>query len=107
MKIKKKKEDEILDLQENEFNPEEEKDMKNRKRTLKPLKKNIARKSDFRCLTNNVGKEKKNGLRKVEVEVGNDIMTVRSEEEIERMTIKHNEKHFSKVKCTKAHNVKT
>ena len=34
-------------------------------------------------------------------------MTVRSEEEIERMTIKHNEKHFSKVKCTKAHNVKT
>ena len=41
MKIKKKKEDEILDLQENEFNPEEEKDMKNRKR-LKAQKEYFA-----------------------------------------------------------------
>ena len=55
-KMKKKKEEDALDLQENKFNPEEEKDMKNKKRTLAYLKKNIARKSDFRYLTNNVGR---------------------------------------------------
>ena len=52
-------------------------------------------------------KGKKNGLRKVEVEVGDDMMTARNKDEIERMITKHNREHFSKVKNTKAHNEKT
>ena len=89
-RIKKKKKEEILYLQENKFNLEEENDAKNRKRTLKYLKKDVARKSDSRHLANSVGKGKKNGLRKVEVEVGDDMATVRNKEEIERMIMKHN-----------------
>ena len=65
MKIKKKKEEETLDLQENKFNLEDEKDMKNKKRTLKTPKKTIVRNTDFICLTSNIGKGKKNGLRKL------------------------------------------
>ena len=34
-KMKKKKEEEMLDLQDNKFNLEDEKDMKNKERTLK------------------------------------------------------------------------
>ena len=42
-KRKKKKEDEILDLQDNKFNAEDEKDMRNKERILKSLKKSIGR----------------------------------------------------------------
>ena len=76
----KRKEEGILNLKEIELNPEEEKDMKNRKGMLKSLKKNVARKSDFRHLTNNVGKGKKNGLRKIEVEEGDETITMRNKE---------------------------
>ena len=50
-------------MQENEFDLEDEHDEKKRKKTLKTLNKGVAKKNDFRYLTNNVGKGKKNGLR--------------------------------------------
>ena len=53
---------------------------KKRKKTLKTLNKGVAKENDFRCLTNNVGKGKKNGLRKVEVVVGEEIISVRNKE---------------------------
>ena len=36
------------------------------------------------------------------MEVGDDVMTVRNKEEIDRMIAKHSKEHFSKVKVTKA-----
>ena len=50
--------------------------MKNKERMLKSLKKNIVRNSDFSYLTSNVGKGKKNGLRKLEVPEGDDAVTM-------------------------------
>ena len=44
--------------------------------------------------------------RKIEVEEGDEIMAMQNKEEIERMIIKHNKEHFSKVKSTKKHNDK-
>ena len=41
IKIKKKREEETLDLQVNKLNSEDEKDMKNKERTLESLKKTI------------------------------------------------------------------
>ena len=38
IKIKKKKEEEILDLQQDKFNPENENDMKNKEKKLNVLK---------------------------------------------------------------------
>ena len=77
----KKKEEEMLDLQENKFNPEDEKDMKNKERMLKSLEKTIVRNSDFSYSTSNVVKGKKNGVRKVEVKVGDEVTTVKNKEE--------------------------
>ena len=57
--IKKNKEEETLDLQENKHSPEEENDMKKEK-ILKSLKKNNTKNADFRHLAINAGKGKKN-----------------------------------------------
>ena len=89
-RLKKKKEEEFLDLQENEYNLEEENDTKNRTKTLKALKKGVTRNSDFRYLTNNVGKGKKNGSRKLEVEEVDEVVIVRNKDEIEQKIIQHN-----------------
>ena len=102
-RIKKKKEDETLDMQQNDFDLEDEHDAKRTKKTLKKLSKGVAKKNDFRCLTNNVGKGEKNGLKKVEVVVGEETISVRNKEEMESMTTKHDKEHFSKAKDTKAH----
>ena len=75
VKIKKKKEEETLDLQENKFNSEDEK-IKNKERTLKSLKKKIVRNSNFSYLICNAGKGKKNRLRELEIEEGNGMVTV-------------------------------
>ena len=40
------------------------------------------------------------------MEEGDEIVTVRNEEKIERMIAQHDQEHFSKVKRTKAHNDK-
>ena len=75
--------------------------MKNKERMLDSLKKNIARNSYFRHLTKKVGKGKKNGLRKLEVEEGDEVITVCDKDEIERRIMQYNKEHFSKVKITK------
>ena len=51
---------------------------------------------------NNDGNRKKSELRKVEVEEGDEIVTVRDKEEIERRITQHNKEHFCKMKSTKA-----
>ena len=67
----------------------------------------MRRNCDFRHLTCNAGKGKKNGLRKLEIEEGDEIVTACNKDEIERRIIKHNKENFSKVKGTKAHVDKT
>ena len=81
--------------------------MKLRNKTLKSLHKGVAKRKDFRCLTNNVGKGKKQGLRKVEVVEGDEIISIRNKDEMERLIIKHNRENFSKGKNTKACEDKT
>ena len=71
------------------------------------MKKTLRRNSDFRCLTCNVGKGQKNGLRKLEIEEGDRVVTVCNKNEIERRIVKHNKEHVSKVKSTDACNDKT
>ena len=42
----------------------------------------LAKRKDFRYLIDNVGKMKKQGLRKFEVVEGNEIISIRSKEEM-------------------------
>ena len=72
----------MLDMQDNKFNEEDEKEMKNKARILKSLKKIMRRNSDFRCLTCDVGKGQKNGLRRLEIEEGDRIAIVCNKDEI-------------------------
>ena len=64
------------------------------------------KKNDFWHSTNNVGKGKKNGLRKVEVVVGKEIISARNKEEMESMIMKYDSEHFSKVKKLKRIRIK-
>ena len=66
----------------------------------------MRRNSDFRCLTCNVGKGQKNGLRRLEIEERDRVVTVCNKEEIEKKIINHNKEHFSEVKGTTAHDDK-
>ena len=74
--MKKQKEDKILDMQDNIFNDKDEKELKKKDKTLKSMKKSLRRNSDFRYLTCNVGKGQKNGLRRLEIEEGDRVVTV-------------------------------
>ena len=56
----------MLDFQDNKFNEEDEKYMKNKERMLKSLKKIMRRNSDLRRLTCKAGKGK-NELRRLEI----------------------------------------
>ena len=106
-KIKKKKEEETLDLQENKHKPDEEKDTKKNEKMLKSLKKKNERNPIFRHVAKTAGKGKKHGLRKLEVEVEEEVAIVLDEDEIGRKITQHNKEHFSKVKSAKAHEDKT
>ena len=56
--------------------------MKNKERTLKSVKKTTRRNSYFRCITCNAGKGDKNGLKILEIEEGDEIVTVCNKDEI-------------------------
>ena len=62
--------------------------------------------SDFRHLACNVGKGQKNGLRILEIEEGDRVVTVCNKNEIEKRIINNEKEHFSKVKGTYVHNDK-
>ena len=68
--MKKKKEEEMLDTREKEFDTQEEDEEKLKNKTLKSIQKGVVKRKDFRCFTNNLGKGKKQGLRKIEVVAG-------------------------------------
>ena len=64
--MKKQKEDEMLDMQDNKFNDENKNENEMKKdNMLKSMKKSLKRNSDFRHLTCNVEKGNKNGLRRL------------------------------------------
>ena len=96
-----------MNVQNNTFNDKDEKDVKKKDNILKSMKKTLGRNSDFRHLTWNVGKGKKNGLHRIEIEEGCRVVIGCNKNEIERRTIKHNKEYLSKVKSTKAHDDKT
>ena len=85
--MKKRKEEEMLDTQEKEFDVKDEDEEKLRNKTLKSTQKGIVKRKDFRYLTNNVGKGKNHGLRKIEVVEGDEIICIRNKDEIERLII--------------------
>ena len=64
-KMKKQKEEEILNMQGNTFDDEDENDIKKKDKKLKSKKKTLVRNSDFRYLACNFGKGQKNGSRRM------------------------------------------
>ena len=60
-KIKKKKDDDVLDLKDNLFEDDNENHKKHKEKVLKSLKKKLRRNNEFRYLACNSGKGQKNG----------------------------------------------
>ena len=97
---KEEKDNELLEFHEVDIPVDTEKEKTKKRKVLKSIKKTLNRKRDFRCMTNNVEKGKKLGLRSVQDEEG---IKDHNNEEIEEKVLKFNEMHFSKVKESKVH----
>ena len=81
-----------------ELTEETEKEIENKKKFLKKIKKNINRNRDFRHVAQNAGKGKRSWLKSVQDE---DRMVDYNKDIIEHKLIQCNKKYFSKAKESK------
>ena len=90
----------MLESHEVELPGDTDKEKTKKSKVLKNTKKTLNWNRDFRCITNNLGKGKRLGLRSIQDE---EEIECHNKEEIEEKVMMFDEMHFIKVKESKVH----